>query len=74
MVNLGEKVLESSDVKLINLAPYVFDVNHVVEIKSGLYILFSVLEKKELHKIIALKSDLNTETFQVPFSVTSLKS
>ena len=44
MVNIGEK---SSAIKktFMNLAPYVFDVDHVAKIRSELFI--TVLEKKK---------------------------
>ena len=52
MVKIGEKNLESSEVEFINLDQYVFDVDHVAKIRSELSI--TVLEKKKLHKIIAV--------------------
>ena len=52
VIKIGEKILESSEVKFINLAAYVFDKDHIAEIISGLS--FTVLEKK-FHKIIAKK-------------------
>ena len=33
---MGKKILESSEVKFMNLPPYVFDVDHVAKIRSGL--------------------------------------
>ena len=50
IVNTGKNILESSEIKLTNLPPYVFDVDYVAKIRSELSI--SVLEKK-LNKIIA---------------------
>ena len=43
----------------MNYELYVFDVDHVAKVKSGLYI--NVPEKK-IHKIIARKSDLTLFT------------
>ena len=37
MVSIGEKILEPSDIKFMNYEPYVFDVDHVAKVKSGLY-------------------------------------
>ena len=50
MVDIGKQILESLEVKFINSAPYVFDVDHVAKLRSRLSI--TVLEKK-IHKIIA---------------------
>ena len=44
VMKTGETILESSVVKFIDLPPYVFDVDHVAKIRSGLSI--TVLEKK----------------------------
>ena len=44
MVNIGENILESSKTNFMNLPPYVFDVDYVAKIRSGLSI--TVLEKK----------------------------
>ena len=46
----GEQILESSEVKFMNLAPYVFNIDLVAKVRSGLSI--AVLEKKKLKKII----------------------
>ena len=45
VIKIGEKNPESSEVKYIDLAPYVFDVDHVATIRSELFI--TVLEKKK---------------------------
>ena len=44
MVNIGENILELSEINFMNFDPYVFDVDHVAEIRSELSI--TVLEKK----------------------------
>ena len=44
MVNIGEIFLESSEIKFMNLAPYVSNIDHVAKIRSGLSM--TVLEKK----------------------------
>ena len=44
MINMGKKILESLEVKFMNLPPYVFGVDNVAKIRSGLSI--TVLEKK----------------------------
>ena len=44
MVNIGKNILESSEANFMNLPPYVFDVDYVAKIRSGLSI--TVLEKK----------------------------
>ena len=54
VTRIGGKILESSEVKFMNLAPYVFDVDHGGKIISWLSI--TVLKKK-IHTIIAEKSD-----------------
>ena len=54
MVNIGEKILESSEVKFTNSPPYVFDVDHHAETRSGLSI--TVLEKNTTK--LTLKKDL----------------
>ena len=54
MVNIGETILELPENIFMNLAQYVFDLDHVAKIRSGLSI--TVLEKK-IHKIVAQKSD-----------------
>ena len=41
---IGENILESSEAKFVNLAPYVFDIDLVARIRSELSI--TVLEKK----------------------------
>ena len=41
---IGKSILASSETNLINLPPYVFDVNHVAKFRSEL--LIAVLEKK----------------------------
>ena len=46
----GEQILESSEVKFMNLAPYVFNIDLVAKVRSGLSI--AVLDKKKLKKII----------------------
>ena len=43
-VKIDEKILESSDVKFMNLAPHFSDVDQVAKIRSGLSI--TVLDKK----------------------------
>ena len=48
-----EKILESSEVKFINLPPHVFDVDHVTDIRSGLS--YTVLEIKKNHRSTAKK-------------------
>ena len=50
MVNIGENILESSEINFMSFDPYVFDVDYVAKIRSELFI--TVLEKK-LQKIIA---------------------
>ena len=54
MVNIGGNILELSETNFMNLPAYVFDVDYVAKIRSGLSI--TVLEKK-IHKTTALKSD-----------------
>ena len=49
VMKIGDKILESPEVKFMNLAPYVFDEDLVAKIRSGLSI--TILEKKN-HKII----------------------
>ena len=44
MVSIGENILESSEINIMNFDPYVFDVDHVAKIRSELSI--AVLEKK----------------------------
>ena len=44
MVNIGENILESSEINFMNFDPLVFDVNHVAKIRSELSI--TVLKKK----------------------------
>ena len=53
MVNIGENILESSETNFMNLPPYVFDVDYVAKIRSGLSI--TVLEKKKLKTDSRLK-------------------
>ena len=36
MVNIGENILESPETNFMNLPPYVFDVDYVAKIRSGL--------------------------------------
>ena len=55
VVNISEKILDPSEVKFMNLAPSVLDVDHVAKIISGRSI--TVLEKK-IHKIMAQKVTL----------------
>ena len=52
VVNIGEKNIESSDVKFISLAPYP-DVDHVTKIRSRLSI--TVLVKKKISQNYRLK-------------------
>ena len=59
MVNIGKQILESLRVKFINSAPYVFDVDRVAKIRSGLSI--TVLEKK-FHIIIVKKVEEYTKS------------
>ena len=45
MINKAEKILESSEIKFVNLPPYFFDVDYVAKIRSELSI--TVLDKKK---------------------------
>ena len=45
VINIGEKVLEPSNVKFLSLVPYIFDVDLVAKIRFVLSI--TVLEKKK---------------------------
>ena len=36
MVNIGENILESSEIKFMNVPPYVSNVNYVAKIRSEL--------------------------------------
>ena len=51
MVNIGESILESLETKFMNLPPQVFDVDHVVKIRSELSI--TVLEEEKLLKFLS---------------------
>ena len=44
VIKIGENILESSEANFMNLPPYVFDVDYVAKIGSGLSL--TVLEKK----------------------------
>ena len=65
----------SSDVKFMNLAPYVFDLDHVAKIRSGLYI--TVLEKKKSTRIsprkVTLKATYYSNKIEILFSKTAGK-
>ena len=58
VIKIGENILESSEIKFMNLPPYVFDVDHVAKIRSELSI--TVLERKKMNKILAQKSYLKS--------------
>ena len=47
VLNIGKRILESSETKFMNLPPYIFYTDHVAKIKS-----ITVLKKK-FHKITA---------------------
>ena len=51
VIKIDENILASSETNFKNLPPYVFDVDHVAKIRSGLSI--TVLEKKKMNKITA---------------------
>ena len=38
MIRKGEQIIESSEIKFMNLPPYVLDVDHVAKIRSELSI------------------------------------
>ena len=52
-------MLDTSEVKFTNLAPKVFDVDHVAKIRSRPSI--TVLEKKKFTKLSLIKSDLEAQ-------------
>ena len=76
MVNIGKNILESSDVKFIYLAPYVFDVDHVAKIRSRLSITVPEkipqnrsknsknLRADNLPRADAVRKDMYTETME----------
>ena len=45
VIKIGENILESSETNVMNLPPYVFDVDYVAKIRSELSI--GVLQKKK---------------------------
>ena len=53
VMKIGEKILESSEVKFMNLLPYVFDVDYVAKIRSR---LSNIVVEKKLRKITAQKN------------------
>ena len=57
MVNIGESILGSSETEFMNSTPYVFDVDYVAKIRSGLSI--TVLVKKNSTKLPLKKGDLS---------------
>ena len=57
VIEIGEKILESSETEFVILPPYVFDVDHVAKIRSELSI--TILEKKNEQNYRLKKSDLN---------------
>ena len=61
-INMSEKVLESLEVKFMDLSPYVLDVDHLAKITSWLSITF--LEKKTLQNH-RLKSDFGRKSRKI---------
>ena len=67
MVTMGEKILDSSENIFMNFPPYVFDLDHVAKIRSGLSI--TVLGKKKSTKLPLKK----TKAFNYHFNTFNRK-